>query len=102
MKLLLSALAVSVLALSAPAQAATQKTVHHVHHMHVVHHYHHHYYAGGSGYYGAPPPPPPGYYSPWDQPLYGATGIVVGEPNWGNRTPFKLLMQSIHDRPFDD
>ena len=68
--------------------------------MHVVHHHYHHDY-GGPGYY-PPPPPPPGYYSPWDQPLYAPTGIIIGEPYWGNRNTLKLLMQGIHDRPFDD
>jgi hypothetical protein len=101
MKLLLSALAASALALGlAPAQAA----IHH-HHMHVAyyhHHYHHHYiqyYAGGPPGYG----PAPGYYpGPYYAPGAYVPGYFFATPEepQGDRNSLKALIDSEWDPPF--
>ncbi|HLH10916.1 MAG TPA: hypothetical protein VKV77_03430 [Methylovirgula sp.] len=104
MKLLIPALALGVLV----APAAQAAVCHHGNtacHRHYAAHHHYRHYAGTvvppPGYYPPPGYPPPPYYSSFDQPLYGV-GITIGEPYWGNRNTFKLLMQSIGDRPFND
>jgi len=103
MKLLIAALALGFVAASAPAAEAAA-CHHHLGacHRHFVYHHHYRHYAGvvvpPPGY----PPPPPPYYEPFAQPLYAPLGWTIGEEYWGNRSVFKLLMQSIGDRPFND
>jgi hypothetical protein len=102
MKLLISALALGFAMALAPAAEAAACS-HNTAGCHRHFAYHHHYYSHYAGVVVPPPGyPPPPYYQPWDQPLYGPLGVTIGEENWGNRSVFKLLMQSIGDRPYDD
>ncbi len=94
MKLLISALGFIVVVSVPVAEAATCS-----HHSAACHHYYRHY---ARGVVVPPPGYPPPYYEPWDQPLYAPLGWTIGEENWGNRSTFKLLMQSIGDRPYND